>query len=198
MSHAVNDEALDLIFRRARTFRKFRSDPVTPQILMAVYDLMRLGPTSGNASPLRIAFVVSAAAKERLRPHLNDGNVRQTMDAPATAILGVDHAFYDHLPTLRPTRPEARAQMLQKSREEIAFLAEQSSGLQGGYFILAARAVGLDCGPMGGFDRAGVDREFFAGTKVGSLLLCNLGYGEEPDMRPRAPRLSFDDACTIL
>jgi 3-hydroxypropanoate dehydrogenase len=198
LNHAANDEALDLIFRQARTYRKFRPDPVTPQILMAVYDLMRLGPTSGNICPARIAFVVSDAAKERLKPHLDSGNVEQTMNAPATAILAYDLAFYNQLPRLRPTRPQARERMMKKSPETIERLALQSGSLQGGYFILAARAIGLDCGPMGGFDKDGVDTEFFAGTTWRSNFLCNLGYADEPDMAPREPRLAFDEACRIL
>ena len=198
MHRAVNDEGLDLIFRKARTFRKFSPDVVTPQILMAVYDLMRLGPTAGNCSPARIVFVVSPAAKERLKPHLDKGNVRQTMEAPATAILAYDLAFYDMLPKLRPTRPQSRDEMKAKPEAEIREAAFRNATLQGGYFILAARSIGLDCGPMSGFDNDGVDAEFFAGSAVKSNFLCNLGYGQEPDLRPRAPRQDFDEACKIL
>lgn len=198
MNHAVNDEALDLIFRNARTFRKFRTDPVTPQILMAVYDLMRLGPTSGNCCPARIHFVVSKEAKERLKPHLDKGNVEQTMNAPATAILAYDLAYYEMLPKLRPNRPNARDQAEAMGPEANKNIAFRSGTLQGGYFILAARAIGLDCGPMGGFNHEGVDEAFFAGTAIKSNFLCNLGLGDEPEMRPRAPRLDFDEACKIL
>jgi 3-hydroxypropanoate dehydrogenase len=199
VTHAVNDEALDVLFRRARTYRKWKPNPVTPQMLMAVYDLMRLGPTSGNSCPARIAFVVSQEAKERLRPHLDAGNVRQTMEAPATAILAYDAKFYESWPKLRPTKPETGKEFRRKNEErEIERFAVRNASLQGGYFILAARAVGLDCGPMGGFNHAGVDAEFFDGTSWRSNFLCNLGYGEEPDLRPRAPRLDFDEACTIL
>ncbi len=198
MNHAVNDEALDLVFRRARTFRKFRPDPVTPQILMAVYDLVRLGPTSGNCCPARIMFVVKPEAKERLRPHLDKGNVEQTMNAPATAIIAYDLAFYDQLPKLRPTRPHARENMMKQSADAIREVAFRSGTLQGGYLILAARAIGLDCGPISGFDNDGVDGEFFSGSSWKSNFLCNLGYGDDPEMRPRAPRLSFDEACKIV
>ena len=198
MNQAINDEALDLIFRNARTFRKFRSDPVTPQILMAVYDLMRLGPTASNCCPARILFVVSDAAKQKLKPHLAKGNVDQTMNAPATAILGYDLAYYDKYPILSPDRPNARDHAAKKSPETNLEIAFRNGTLQGGYFILAARAVGLDCGPMSGFDNAGVDEAFFSGTHVKSNFLCNLGYGDEPSMAPRSPRLSFDDACQIL
>ena len=198
MSHTVNDEALDLIFREGRTTRKFRPDPVTPTMLMAVYELMRLGPTSGNICPARIVFVVSKEAKEKLKPHLDAGNVVQTMDAPATAILAYDLRFYELLPKLRPTRPKAKERMLMKSPADLERLAFQSATLQAGYFILAARAVGLDCGPMGGFDDEGVNRAFFPDGRIKSNILCNLGYADEPDMPPREPRPSFDEACRIL
>lgn len=199
MGHAVNDEALDVIFRRARTFRRWRPDPVTPQILMAVYDLMRLGPTSGNSCPARVTFIISHEAKERLRPHLDAGNVRQTMEAPATAILGYDLKFYESWPKLRPNKPDTgRSFRRENDAAATERFALRNASLQGGYFIMAARAVGLDCGPMGGFNHAGVDAEFFAGTEVRSNFLCNLGYADEPDIRPRAPRLDFDEACQIL
>jgi len=198
LNHAINDEALDLVFRNARTFRKFKPDPVTPQILMAVYDLMRLGPTASNCCPARILFIVSDDAKEKLKPHLAKGNVEQTMNAPATAILGYDLAYYEKFPILNPNRPGARDHAASKSAEVNREIAFRSGTLQGGYFILAARAVGLDCGPMSGFDNEGVDEAFFSGTRIKSNFLCNLGYGDEPSMALRAPRLSFDDACKIL
>jgi len=198
LNHATNDEALDLLFRSARTFRKFKPDPITPQILMAVYDLMRLGPTASNCCPVRILFIVSNEAKETLKPHLADGNIEQTMNAPATAILGHDLAFYDQFLILSPGRPNARDNAAKQSPETIQETAFRNGTLQGGYFILATRAVGLDCGPMSGFNNAGVDEAFFSGTRVKSNFLCNLGYGDEPSMGPRAPRLSFDEACKIL
>jgi 3-hydroxypropanoate dehydrogenase len=198
LNQAVNDEALDLLFRSARTFRKFGPEPVTPQILMVVYDLMRLGPTASNCCPARILFVVSEAAKAKLKPHLAKGNVDQTMNAPATAILGYDLAYYEKFPILSPDRPGARDHAASKGPDINHEIAYRSGTLQGGYFIMAARAVGLDCGPMSGFDNAGVDEAFFAGTQIKSNFLCNLGYGDEPSMSLRAPRLSFDDACKIL
>jgi 3-hydroxypropanoate dehydrogenase len=198
LSHAINDEALDLIFRSARTFRGFQQGPITPQILMAVYDLMQLGPTANNCCPARILFIVSVEAKEKLRPHLAKGNVDKTMNAPATAIIGYDLAFYDQFPKLSPGRPLAREEAARQSSDSIQETAFRNGTLQGGYFILAARAVGLDCGPMSGFDDVGANETFFSGTKVKSNFLCNLGYGDEPSMRPRAPRLSFDDSCKIL
>jgi 3-hydroxypropanoate dehydrogenase len=197
VGHAVNDEALDIIFRKAHTHRKWRPEPVTPQMLMAVYDLMRWGPTTSNTCPARIVFVVSQGAKERLKPHLTKGNVEHTMLAPATAILAYDLKFYEKMDKLSPI-PNAKDSWLQKTPEEVEVAAFRNSSLQGGYFILAARAVGLDCGPMSGFSNAGVDKEFFAGTAIKSNFLCNLGFGDETGLRPRAGRLDFDEACRIL
>jgi 3-hydroxypropanoate dehydrogenase len=198
MSHAVNDDALDVLFRKARTHRRWRPEAVTPQILMAIYDLMRWGPTTSNTSPARIHFVVSKAAKERLRPHLSKGNVEHTLAAPATAIVAYELQFFDKMGTLAPTNPAAREPWLQKSAADVQEAAFRSGTLQGAYLILAARAVGLDCGPMSGFDNKGVDAEFFSGTTLKSNFLCNLGYGAEDGIRPRAPRLDFDEACRIL
>ena len=198
MSHAVNDEALDRIFRQARTIRKWLPAPVTTPILMAIYDLMRLGPTTANSGPARIVYVVSKAAKERLKPHLDEGNVRAVMEAPATAILCYDLKFYEFFPALRPAKPQTRDEFRTKSTGEIERTALRNGSLQGGYFILAARSLGLDCGPMSGFNNDGVDKEFLAGSDWKSNFLCNIGYSDEPDLRPRAPRLSFDEACKIL
>ena len=196
MAHAVNDEALDTIFRAARTHRYWQDKPVSPALLMAIYDLMRWAPTSANVSPARIIFVVSKEAKERLRPHLDDYNVGKTMSASATAILGYDLDFLRFLPKLNPRISDGETEFADPTyREATAF---RSASLQGGYFILAARALGLDCGPMSGFNNEGVDREFFAGTKVKSNFLCNLGYGDPSKLHERAPRLSFDEACTIV
>ena len=198
MGHAVNDDALDVLFRKARSYRKWRPEPVPPQMLMAAYELMRWGPTTNNTCPARILFVMSPAAKARLKPHLNKGNVEQTMLAPATAIFAYDLRFYDQMPKLNPTNPAAKESWVQKSAAEIEEAAFRSGTLQAGYFMLAARAIGLDCGPMSGFSNAGVDAEFFAGTTQKSNFLCNLGYGSDEGLRPRAPRLDFDEACKIL
>jgi 3-hydroxypropanoate dehydrogenase len=197
VNRIVNDEALDVLFRKARTHRKWRAEPVTQQMLMAAYDLMRWGPTTNNICPARIVFVASQTAKERLKPHLNQGNVEQTMSAPATAILAYDLKFFEMMPKLGPN-PNAKQSWSEKSPGELHEHAFRNGSLQAGYFIMAARAVGLDCGPMSGFDNAGVDREFFAGTTIKSNLLCNLGYGEETSLRPRAGRLDFDEACRII
>ena len=192
----INDEALEVIFRAAHTHNIWQDKPVSPALLMAIYDLMRWGPTSANSSPARIVFVVAKEAKERLRPHLSAGNMKKTMDAPATAILGYDLDFARHMPRLFPHDPTASGWFADPAHaEKTAF---RNAGIQGGYFIIAARALGLDCGPMSGFDNAGVDREFFEGTAIKSNFLCNLGYGDPAGIRPRGPRLSFDEACKIV
>jgi 3-hydroxypropanoate dehydrogenase len=196
--HAIPDAALDTIFRNGRTLRKWQNKPVTPTLLMAIYDLARLGPTEGNITPARFHFVVSKDAKARLEPLLDEGNRRQTMTAPATAIVGYDLDFARTLTKLAPRSAESLSRELAKDPEKARLMAMRSTGLQGGYFMLAARALGLDCGPMSGFDREGVDKEFFAGTAIKSYFLCNLGYGDREGLRPRAARLSFDEACKIL
>jgi 3-hydroxypropanoate dehydrogenase len=196
MHPPISDDALDAIFRNARTFRRWQDKPVSPALLMATYDLVRLGPTSGNCCPARIVFVVSPAAKERLKPHLEENNVEKTMSAPATAIIGFDLDFAERLPFLYPQVPDAKdAYKDPVLAERVAF---RNGSVQGGYFIIAARALGLDCGPMSGFDNAGVDREFFADSRIRSNFLCNIGYGDTAGMRPRNPRLSFEEACRIL
>ena len=197
MTHAVNDEALDILFRKAHTHRAWREGKVTPQMLMAIYDLARWAPTTNNTSPGRFYFIVSPEAKERLKPHLTKTNQDQTMKAPATAIIAYDLAFYEKMGELSPN-PNARDSWAQKTPEDIETAAFRNSSLQGGYFIMAARAIGLDCGPMSGFNNETLDREFFSGTSIKSNFLCNLGFGDEMNVRPRAGRLDFDDACKIL
>jgi len=197
VSRAVNDDALDVLFRKARTHRKWRAEPVTRQMLMAVYDLARWGPTTNNTTPARFVFLMSKEAKERLKPHLSKGNVEQTMSAPATAIIAYDTHFYEMMDKLS-SNSGAKESWKQKTPAELQESALRGGTLQGAYFMLAARAVGLDCGPMGGFDNAGVDGEFFAGTTIKSNFLCNLGYGDETALRPRAGRLEFDEACRII
>lgn len=195
--HAIADAALDTIFRGARTLRHWQDKPVSSALLMAAYDLMRWGPTESNITPARFHFVISQEAKARLEPLLDEGNRQQTMAAPATAIVGYDLDFARTLPKLAP-RATDLAQSLTKDPQKTRFMAMRSAGLQGGYFIVAARALGLDCGPMSGFDNDGVDKEFFAGTAIKSYFLCNLGYGDHNSVRPRAARLGFDEACKIL
>jgi 3-hydroxypropanoate dehydrogenase len=196
MSRIINDAALDQIFRRARTHRSWTGEPVSDVVLQAAYDLARMAPTSANCSPMRVVFVRSAEAKERLRPALSQGNVEQTMKAPVTAIVGYDLQFYDLLPRLYPFA-DARS-WFAGDDELIRATAFRNGSLQGGYFIIAARAVGLDCGPMSGFDNAKVDAAFFSDGSARSNFLCNLGYGDGARMQARAPRLEFDEACTIL
>jgi len=191
----LDDAALDTLFRRARTHTRWRERPVPEDLLRAVWDLARMGPTSANSSPARIVFVVSPEAKERLRPCLIEGNVAQTMSAPATAVVGHDLRFYDRLPELYP-HTDARAWFVGND-DLIRTTAFRNGTLQGAYFMLAARALGLDCGPMSGFDNGAVDRAFFPEGTVKSNFLCNVGYGDPGRLHPRAPRLSFDDACRI-
>ena len=196
-SHAVSDEALDIIFRNARTQNKWQDRPVSNAHLMAIYDLMRWGPTSANISPARILFLTSPAAKARLKPLLAPLNQEKTMTASAVAIIGMDLDFADKLPTLFPNNPKMGDVF--KANAELNYSAAfRNSSLQGGYFIVAARALGLDCGPMSGFDNEGVDKEFFAGTNIKSNFICAIGYGDPAGVFPRNPRLSFDEACKIL
>jgi len=193
---AINDEALDILFRGARTHNKWQDRKISPALLMAIYDLLRWGPTAANSSPLRLVFVVSPQAKEKLKPHLAAGNVEKTMAAPATAIIAYDLDFARQLGKLVPHNPAVAGWFA--DAETARLTAFRSGSLQGAYFIVAARALGLDCGPMSGFDNAGVDREFFAGTAVKANFLCNIGYGDPSGVHPRAPRLSFDEACRIV
>jgi 3-hydroxypropanoate dehydrogenase len=193
---SLSPDALDCIFRTARTHRVWTARPVTDDTLRAIHELMKWGPTSSNSCPARIAFVRSPEAKERLRPALDAGNVAQTMAAPATAIVAYDLEFHERLPRLAP-HYDARSAFVGKP-ELIRTTAQQSGTLQGAYLIIAARALGLDCGPMGGFDSARVDATFFPEGTVRSNFLCNLGYGDPAKLHARGPRLAFDDACRIL
>jgi 3-hydroxypropanoate dehydrogenase len=193
----LNDESLDLIFRKARTHTAWLDKPVDNALLRQVYELARLGPTSANMCPLRIVFVKSREAKEKLKPALDAGNVAKTMAAPVTAILGMDVHFYAKLPQLFP-HADARAWFKDRPENVLEYTALRNSSLQGAYFILAARALGLDCGPMSGFDNAKVDVAFFAGTTVRSNFLCNLGHGDASKLHPRLPRLEFEEACQVV
>ena len=196
MSHAVNDEALDILFRTARSQNKWQDKPVSNAMLMAVYDLARMGPTSANVSPARFVFVTSKEAKERLKPLLLPSNVEKVMTSPATAIIGYDLDFARHIPKLFPHNPGAKDWF--KEPKLVETTAFRNGTLQGAYFIMAARALGLDCGPMSGFDNAGVDKEFFAGTQIKSNFLCALGHGDPSGVFARSPRFSFDEACKII
>jgi 3-hydroxypropanoate dehydrogenase len=191
----LSPEALDIIFRKARTHTVWLDEPVSDDLLRQLYDLMKWGPTSANCCPARILFLRTREAKERLRPFLSPNNVDKTMKAPVTAILAYDLKFYEQLPKLMPHNPAARNWF--NSPELIEATAFRNGSLEGGYFILAARSLGLDCGPMSGFDNAKVDAEFFPPT-VKSNFLCNLGYGDATKLFPRNPRLDFDEACQLL
>jgi 3-hydroxypropanoate dehydrogenase len=171
-------------------------EPVPDELLHQLIALTALGPTSANCSPGRFLFIKSREAKEKLKPHLSEGNRDKTMKAPVCAIIGYDLEFYEHLPKLFP-HTDARSWFAGKP-EKIAETAFRNGTLQGAYLIMAARALGLDCGPMSGFDNAGVDRDFFAGTSVKSNLLCNLGYGDASKLFPRSPRFAFDEMARIL
>lgn len=196
MTSKLDEAALDQLFGNARTFSAWKLEPVPDALLRQLVDLLKLGPTSANASPARIVFIKSTQAKARLKPLLAPGNVEQTMAAPVTAIIGHDMTFYDQLPRLFP-HTDARSWFAGKP-EAISATAFRNGSLQGAYLIIAARALGLDCGPMSGFDNAGVDKEFFTGTAVKSNFLCNLGYGDRTKLRPRSPRLAFEDMASIL
>jgi 3-hydroxypropanoate dehydrogenase len=195
MSSVLNDAALDQLFRAAHTHSAFLDKPVDDATLQAMYDVLKFGPTSANSSPARFVFVKSKAAKEKLAPALGEGNMAKTMAAPVTVIVGHDMAFYDRLPALFP-HADARSWFVGNDAliERTAF---RNGTLQGAYLILAARAFGLDCGPMSGFDNAKVDEAFFAGTTVKSNFLINLGYGDASKLHPRNPRLPFAEACQI-
>jgi 3-hydroxypropanoate dehydrogenase len=197
MSHKLDDEALDILFRKARTHIFWQDKPVSDDLLRQVYDLMKWGPTSANCSPARILFLRTPEAKERLRPALSPTNVDKTMQAPVTAVIAHDLKFYENLPRLFPNNPAAR-EWFSGNPQLAEVTAFRNGTLQGGYFILAARALGLNCGAMSGFDNAKVDAEFFAGTSLKSNFLCNLGYGDATKLFPRNPRLEFDEACKLL
>lgn len=195
-------DALNQLFLEAHTHNA-NPNPWLPKevpdaLLEQVWNLARMGPTAANNSPGRIIFVRSAEAKAKLNECMDEGNKPKTLAAPATAIVGMDLAFYDHLPTLYPIAPTAKSWFDWMNDEQIAPIALRNSSLQGAYLILAARALGLDCGPMSGFDAAKVDAAFFAGTKVKTNFIINLGYGDDSKVYPRNPRLSFAEACKIV
>lgn len=193
---ALPDASLDRIFREARTLTAWQPIPVRPELLRHAYELARLGPTSANGSPARFVFLTTPEAKERLRPALDAGNVEKTMSAPVTAIVAWDTEFYEKLPQLFP-HADVKQYFVGKPAlvEETAL---RNGSLQGAYFIIAARALGLDCGPMSGFDAAKVNAEFFPDGKWKANFLCNIGYGDRSRLRPRLPRLSFEEATITL
>ena len=189
----LGDTVLKQLFLEARTHRTWLPKEVADSLLKEVVDLMKMGPTSYNCLPARIVFVKTEAAKERLKPHLSSGNVDKTMAAPATAIIGHDLKFYAH-----PPKGQDPLAVFEGKPELAQTAALRNGSLQGGYFMLAARALGLDIGGMSGFDNAGVDKEFFAGTDVKSNFLCNVGYGDPAALRPRSPRFAFAEIAQII
>lgn len=191
---SVTPAALDVLFRDARTHSAWQDRPVDPALLQQAYDLARMGPTSMNTQPMRVVFVTSADGKDRLKPALSPGNVDKTMAAPVTAIVAFDRSFPDTLPTLFP-HFAAAPEMFRSNPALLEETAFRNSSLQAAYLILALRAVGLDCGPMSGFDKEKVGAAFFPGSPWAANLLINIGYGKAEALYPRLPRLSFDEAC---
>ncbi len=193
----LDENQLDLIFREARTFNAWQNQKVEESILQQLYQLMSIGPTCANILPARLVFVSSPAGRERLKPLIAEQNREKSMAAPVTAIVAHDLAFHATMARTFPLHPE-----FSKVFENDAQLAEEyafrNGSLQGGYLIIAARALGLDCGPMSGFDNAGVDKEFFPNSSVRSNFLCNIGYGDTEGVFPRFPRLDFDEACQVI
>jgi 3-hydroxypropanoate dehydrogenase len=209
MHKPLNDEGLDLLFREARTHNGWQEKPVSDDILRQLYDIMKWGPTSANCCPARVLFVRTPEGKQRLLAALAPGNVEKTIGAPVTAIIGYDGKFYEQLPKLFP-HADARSWFVD-TPELAEVTARRNSTLQGAYFIMAARALGLDCGPMSGFDHAKMDHEFFPAQQqpnfeyeyfpdshIKSNFLCNIGYGDPAKLFPRSPRLAFDEACKLL
>ena len=196
MTETLDDAALDRLFRTARTRNGWTDRPVPLALLHQVYDLAKVGPTSANASPARFVFLTSDAGKARIAPLLSAANRAKAMAAPVCVIVAHDLDFARHLPRLFPHAPTAQTWFAAPAVAQVT--AFRNGSLQGAYLMLAARALGLDCGPMSGFDNAGVDAEFFAGTSVVSNFVCSLGYGSDENLFERNPRLSFEEACTVL
>jgi 3-hydroxypropanoate dehydrogenase len=207
----LDDEGLDLLFRKARSYIAWLDEPVSDELLLQLYDLMKWGPTSANSCPARFLFLRTEKAKQRLLPTLAPGNVEKTMKAPVTVIVAYDLKFYEKLPRLFPHNP-GMAKLFEDNPQLVVATARRNSSLQGAYMMMAARALGLDCGPMSGFDNAKLDEEFFGAGKecegceqeffpaehVKSNFLCNLGYGDPTKLFPRSPRLDFNEACTLM
>ena len=196
MSAPLDASSLDRLFRQSRSRNAWKSETLPEETWRELYDLVKYAPTSMNLAPARFVFVTTEAGKARLGPHLMDSNRAKMLSAPCTVIIGQDMDFYEKLPELFPIRPEAIG-MYRNNRALSDVTAFRNATLQGGYLIMAARAMGLDVGPMSGFDNAGVDAEFFAGTTVKSNFLCSLGHGAD-EAFPRLPRLAFEDACKVV
>jgi 3-hydroxypropanoate dehydrogenase len=192
----LSADGLDLLFNEARTQNSWQTTPVAKETLHHLFDLMKMAPTSANCSPARFVFVTTPEGREKLKPALAEGNLAQTMSAPVTAIIAHDVKFYEHLPTLFP-HTDAKAWFTGNDAliEETAF---RNGTLQGAYLMMAARALGLDCGPMSGFDVEKVNETFFPDGRFKANFLCNLGYGDDKKVHPRSPRFAFDDVCEIV
>ena len=197
MTQRLGKDALDQLFHEGRSQNKWLAKDVPDNLLRDIVDLMKMGPTSANCEPARLVFVKSKATKQRLAPFLSEGNRAKTLDAPACAIIAYDLKFYEHLPRLFPHNQTARSWFEDKG-ELTTMTAVRNGTLQGAYFIMAARALGLDTGPMSGFDNAGVDREFFSEGHVKSNFLCSVGYGDPAGLFERSPRFAFDEIAKIL
>ena len=192
----IPENALKQLFTEARTYYAWQDKKVPHTLLNALYDLCKMAPTGANCQPMRLVFVETSAAKEKLKPSLSEGNIEKTMTAPVTAIIAMDMAFYEHLPFLFP-HVDAKS-WFEGNDTAILNTAQQNTAMQAGYFIMAARALGLDCGPMGGFNADMVDETFLSETSFKSTLLINLGYGDASTLHERAPRFDFDTACNII
>lgn len=193
---AINSAALDVLFRNARSHNGWQDKPVSEQQLQQIYDLMKMGPTSANACPARLVFVRSATAKEKLKACLDAGNVDKSMTAPVVAIIGMDLEFYDKLNVLFP-HTDAKSWFVGKP-DKIKETAFRNSSLQGAYFIMAVRSLGLDAGPMSGFNADKVNEVFFPGGKVKANFICAIGYGDATKLYTRGPRLDFAEVCQIV
>jgi 3-hydroxypropanoate dehydrogenase len=196
MKKSLDDAALDTLFREARSYNRWSPEPVPEKTLHALYDLLKLGPTSGNCCPGRFVFIASAAAKATLVGCVSPGNVVKIEQAPVTVIIGMDQKFYEKIPFLFPQKPQMADVFKDPAIGSVHMM--RNATLQGAYLMLAARSLGLDCGPMSGFDNAKVDAAFFAGTSIKSNFICALGSGTSEALFPRNPRLPFDEACKII
>jgi nitroreductase len=197
MKTALDDAALDTLFREARSYNRWAPEPVPEKTLRALYDLLKLGPTSLNCCPARFLFAAGASAKARLVSCVSPGNVVKVEQAPVTVIVGMDEKFYEKIPFLFPHKPDAGAAFQKNPAVGMVHMMRNAT-LQGAYLMMAARSLGLDCGPMSGFDNAKVDAAFFAGTSIKSNFICALGIGTTELMFPRGPRLPFEEACKII
>ena len=197
MTSPLSQDALGQLFLDARSHNAWTDRDVSDALLQELVDILKMGPTSANCCPARLVFVKTDAAKKRLEPFLSEGNQKKTMSAPVCAIIGHDLEFYEHLKKLFPHDLSARS-WFEGDADKVRDTAFRNGTLQGAYLMVAARSLGLDTGPMSGFDNAGVDKEFFAGTQIRSNFLCNLGYGDPSGLFPRSPRFDFDEMAEII